>query len=154
MIWLLLLIAAAFVISAKGATLGTGLGTPIGDFSPQAVLFGQAIAVAEGTVNRDGSLNTGSLGIQLNNPGDLEDSSGQLRSFATIEDGWNALYSQADAMLNGTSRIYRQNMTIAQAAYLYTGNDHAIAWATAVAQQLGLSINSTLSQANALIIVG
>src|SRR6516225_8692395 len=105
MIWPFLLVIAAlvFVFGAKGGVLSPSAGT---SFAPQTVAFAQAIAVAEGTVLSDGSLNQNSLGIQLNNPGDLEDSSGQLRSFATIDDGWNALYNQSDAMLNGTSRVY------------------------------------------------
>lgn len=148
MIWALLLIAAALVV-VSGAAAGASptLGAV---YSAQAVTFGQAIAVAEGTVNADGSLNTNSLGISLNNPGDIEDSSGRLRSFATIGDGWNALYSQADAMLSGTSRIYRPSMTIAQAAFLYTGNDNAMNWARIVAAQLGVSITTTLETVNVI----
>lgn len=110
----------------------------------QVEQFAKAISIAEGTSNPDGSLNPNSLGIQRNNPGDIEDSMGVIVTFSTITDGWNALYDQCSRMLYGTSKVYTPDMSIMRAAQLYTGGDNAVAWAQSVAQTLGLSITNTL----------
>ena len=153
MIWLLLGLVA-LVVLGTGAARASGLDLTSGGggYTPQTVLFAQAIARAEGTVDANGML-TNSVGAAQNNPGDLEDANGNLRTYATPEDGWNALYNQASVMLYGPSRIYNPNMTLASAAYLYTGADNQSSWARTVAGVLGVSITTTLEQIGGMALV-
>lgn len=116
----------------------------------QVQSFAKAISIAEGTSNSDGSPNLNSLGMRNNNPGDIEDSFGVIISYATLDEGWNALYDQCTRMLNGTSTVYQPGMTLMQTAMLYTGNDNPVGWAETVAQHLGLSINNTLEDVSQL----
>lgn len=107
----------------------------------------QAIAYAEGFYRGDGSLNGNAKPVRYNNPGDLSDATG-IRQFATLEEGWNALYRQIDLILSGSSRVYDADMTIAEMAALYTadGPVASAAWARTVAGKLGVSPNTKLSE--------
>jgi hypothetical protein len=98
-----------------------------------------AIANAEGFGN-------GSAGTALNNPGDIF-SGGSLASYPDLQSGWDALESQINRYLNGTSAYAGPNTTLSQLAQTYTGGDNADAWASNVASSLGLSPSATISQA-------
>jgi hypothetical protein len=119
-------------------------------YSAQVVRMAKAISFAEGTFDANGNPITGSLGYQLNNPLDIEDSTGNLVQYATLDDGWHAGYHQVDLMLSGKSHVYKPNWAIVQVAGEYTGGDNPLGWASAVAQYLGISINSTLADVGAL----
>jgi len=101
--------------------------------------IGVAIARAEGWFT------PGSLPQRLNNPGALKDSSGQLRSFSSAEEGWSASYNQVRLMLTGESRYYNPDMPIIDIAWIYTGGDNPAAWASTVAGELGIEITETLN---------
>ncbi len=108
----------------------------------KVVLLARAIARAEGFWHPDPNV----LPRRNHNPGDLTDSAGSIRYFATDESGWAALYDQVSRMLTGQSQVYSLDMTFLEVAYLYTGNDNAGAWAATVAGELGLSPGHTLRE--------
>jgi hypothetical protein len=87
---------------------------------------------------------------RANNPGDLKNGDvghGTINDktiYATVEDGWNALYKQVHLMLEGVSHYYQPTMTIAEMAVVYTGADAASSWAATVADKLGVDTNTTL----------
>jgi hypothetical protein len=87
---------------------------------------------------------------RLHNPGDLKvsavpsvgrDAYGHL-AFATAADGWRALYRQIQLILDGRSRIYTLDMTIAQMAEHYA--ESSAAWSANVARTLGVPESATL----------
>ena len=119
--------------------------------SSQTVNLAVAIAIAEGTLNPDGTANLGSAGYRSNNPGDILDANGGLVAYATIQDGWNALYAQVNLMLTGKSAYYRPGMSLIQVAGVYTGGDSPQGWAQAVAQRLGVSITTTLDEIGSIV---
>jgi hypothetical protein len=67
----------------------------------------------------------------------LSDASGLL-AFETLEQGWQALRRQVQAMLDGSSAFYQPGMSIREVATIYTGGDKPDAWASIVAGQLGV----------------
>jgi hypothetical protein len=101
--------------------------------------------IAYAIARAEGFFVPGSLPARLNNPGSLKDpSTGQLRAFTTIEEGWAALKQQIVRMLNGTSAFYKPSMTIREVAAIYTGGDKPAAWANIVAQTLGVNPDTQL----------
>jgi hypothetical protein len=83
-----------------------------------------------------------------NNPGDLK-SGGVIATFANAAEGWEALERQLMSIVNGSSRYYSLNMTIAQMGETWapsSDGNTAGAWARNVAGQLGVSVNTRLSQ--------
>jgi hypothetical protein len=121
-----------------------GMGGASGSSGNQYVdALAQAIASAENS-------NTA-----WNNPGDLTQSFGfatngtvnsaGVLQFATSAGGWNALYAQIQAILDGTSR-YSLDTSISDFASGYTGGDNAAGWAATVAGALGVSTDTTLGQ--------
>lgn len=133
--WLLLVIAGALVLSTNTGS------------KPQVDRIAEAIAHAEGFfVN-------GSRPQRNNNPGNLTDSfgyqtvgyDGSFPIFVNVAAGWAALKDQIRKMLDGTSRYYSPDMTIAEIANVYTATEKD-AWAANVARELGVSINTPLNQ--------
>lgn len=104
-----------------------------------------AIAVAEGYYV------SGSLAARANNPGNLKLGDvgyGMIDGktvYATVTDGWNALYRQVRLMLTGESAYYHPGMTLSEVAVIYTGGDNPVSWAYTVAQSLGVSVQTRLS---------
>lgn len=121
-----------------------GQETSIPDSLVQAIA--RAIARAEGFFSGPTA-----LPVRANNPGNLklgdagQGTIGGKTIFATIEDGWAALYKQIRLMLTGASAYYHPGMTIAQVAKIYTGGDNALAWAKNVAISLGVSVQTKLA---------
>lgn len=105
----------------------------------QVQSIAQAIAFAEGYPQAGAS----SAPVRNNNPCDI---GGASQSYSSIDAGWNACYSQVEAILGDTSSYYSSDETIAQIAPTYTGNDNSSSWAAAVAQALGVSTDTPLSQ--------
>lgn len=105
--------------------------------------IGNAIAIAE-----NGSAAIQSGNVPNNNPGNITDGQGNLMSYASLSDGWAALYNQVQLILSGSSPYYPGggSMTIAQVAAVYVGTSDAPNWAHNVAAVLGVSINTPLDQ--------
>lgn len=109
-------------------------------------LMSEGIAIAEGYYV------TGSRPNRNNNPGDLTvditgtgiGKDGPFIVYGSPDDGWKALYRQVEMMFTNASRIYNSNMTIRQIAEKYTTTDQ-LAWAQNVANELGISIDTPIS---------
>ena len=102
--------------------------------SPQAPsdsvrAFATAIGVAEGYGV------SGAIPTVRDDPGDLTDGTATIRTFATAEAGWEALFTLIYLVLAGTSRFYRPTMTVQAFANTYTATQ-ATAWASNVAWSL------------------
>ncbi len=65
----------------------------------------------------------------------------------SLENGWNYLYRKLNNILSGNSNVYSPDMTISQFAQTYTGGDNATGWANTVANQLGVTPDTTLAEA-------
>lgn len=102
--------------------------------------------LAEAIARAEGYYVAGSLPRRMNNPGSLTDITGKLRQYETPEQGWEALRDQVRRMLSGTSLIYRPSMDIRRIADIYTGGDNPESWARTVAQHLGISTSTRLSE--------
>lgn len=113
---------------------------------PKAIELAHAIAAAEGFFVPN------SLPARCHNPGDLEmgDVGGGVDHEKTIfpDDaaGWLALQHQCDLMLTGHSHVYKLTDRIIDVACKYTGNDSPVTWAATVAQKLGVSAATKLSE--------
>lgn len=138
-------VLAAIIVLLFGAgflgVLGvTKLGTNQPDApSPAILAVANAIALAEGSP------------AEWNNPGDLTisfgyptvgvaNSAGVLK-FQNITDGWNALYKQLSAIVNGSSR-YSLNDSLATFGIGYSGGDPN--WSANVAKALGVDPGASL----------
>lgn len=110
----------------------------------------EAIAVAEGFAF-PGAPQTSPTNIpnSRNNPGNIRDMQRPpdypVKTFATKEAGWDALYRQVEGMLKGSS-LYPSDWTIRQVAQRYTGEAAYMNWATIVSQRLGVSIDTVFSE--------
>jgi hypothetical protein len=106
--------------------------------TPGLDAFAKAIAVAEGFGV------PGAIPTDRHNPGDLTDGTGTIRTFATDDDGWNALYSLLARVASGTSQYYTPTMTIAQFGSIYTATQQH-AWTSNVVaslQEQGFDVDS------------
>jgi hypothetical protein len=109
--------------------------------SPQIFSVAAAIALAEGS-NPEWN-NPGDLTISFGYPTDgIVNSAGVLK-FQNCEDGWNALYKQLSAIVNGNSR-YSLDITLSMFGEGYSGGNPD--WAVNVARALGVSENTTLGE--------
>jgi hypothetical protein len=124
--------------------LATTLGGAVSINKPQAPtmaigLLADAIAKAEGS------------NPAWNNPGDLTKSFGYVTTgvansdgvliFLRLEDGWQALYKQLEAIISGNSH-YTLSTTLADFGFGYSGGDRN--WAVNVADALGVDPSVTL----------
>jgi hypothetical protein len=128
-------------------------------------------ALARGIARGEGFLVSGSLPQRSNNPGDLTKSFGNAVTgvankegvliFATVQDGWNALYSQLGLIFSGNSKVYNKDMSIWEFAYTWTlGRQPATqeerisvaGWAASVLEELNKepSITTALTVDSAL----
>jgi|SRR5713101_6461386 len=135
---LILIVVLVFAKSAYGGTLVT---------SDKVKAFAKAISVAEGF----GIAND--IPTKAHNPGDLvlgDRGNGVLgREGITIfpdnASGWNALYHELNLIVNSESHVYTLDMTISDMAYKWTDTSQD-AWAETVANQLGVTRDTPLSQ--------
>ena len=81
----------------------------------------------------------GSIAQRNNNPGNI---GGASNSYATLDEGWNALYNQINLMFSGPS-IYSPSMTLAEVGNKYANGDPN--WAINVAATLGVTPDTTLT---------
>ena len=130
-----------------GLNIMTTLG--IGTVTPQIADFARAIATAEGFYV------AGSIPRLANNPGNLvipnwsgpTIGSERISVFPTVTEGWNRLYRQLALIVNGQSRVYSLDMTIAQMGNKWAPGGAANvpgAWANNVARMLEVPPNATL----------
>lgn len=110
----------------------------------------EAIAVAEGFAF-PGAPQTSPTNIpnSRRNPGNIRDMAlppnYPVKTFPTVEAGWDALYSQVERMLAGSS-LYPSDWTIKQVAARYTGEAAYMNWANIVSARLGVSPDSVFSE--------
>jgi hypothetical protein len=134
-----------WILLGLGVVAGGGIAL-IG-VSPTIRKLGEAIATAEGFYS------VGSRPYRNNNPGDLTvditgkgvGMDGPFVIYATALDGFNALHKQISEWLAGTSLHISGNMTIAQAAQVYSP-DGWQDWANNVADYLGVGTDTPLNQ--------
>ncbi len=136
---LLLLVGVALVVRAKGAELLPP--NPPG-YEEKLAVMAQGIGRAEGYYHPSGTTKP----QRLHNPGDLTDSTGTIRTFASDEAGMQALIAQLDRIYSGRSAYYNPGMTFLEMAFTWTGNDNTEAWAAVVAATCGVSPQHTLAQ--------
>jgi hypothetical protein len=79
-----------------------------------------------------------------NNPGALEDASGNMLDFGSVENGWNALLNKLSYDASGNSTTYSPGMSLAQFESVYTGGDTNAG--NNVSSILGVSPSTPLSQ--------
>jgi len=65
--------------------------------------------------------------------------------YANVQDGWSNLYAQIQAWIDGSSSHADSSSTIGDIAGFYTTTDQA-AWASNVANQLGVSIDTPIGE--------
>lgn len=148
--WEILLLIGLFVALSYQA--GNVILDTTGDVVASVInKLSYAIAIAEGFFK------AGSRSARNHNPGDLETDvtgkgigfDGAYVIYGSDSDGWDALNHQV-ALMFGGSHIYTPSMTISQVAYAYADGAHdpegAAAWASNVASQLGVSIDTKLSE--------
>lgn len=119
--------------SSGGGTAATGSGL---DKLAQAIAYGG-----------EGFGVKGAKPTRLHNPGDLTDSSGNIRTFASDEEGWAGLMAQLNLIVSGKSKAYGKNagdMTLEQFGKKYTATDQA-AWLANVTKRSGFSKDTKLS---------
>ena len=100
--------------------------------------------IAEAIARAEGYGVPGAIPTVRNNPGNIKDSSGAIKTYPTVGDGWDALYRQVTLMLTGESRWYKPEMTIAEVARIYTGEASYMDWARNVASILGVTPDTRL----------
>lgn len=113
-----------------------------GSASPGLDALAAAIALAENvtpSANNPGALALGDQGNGVLN-------SAGVTIFATLEEGEAALVEQLTRIENGVAKYLSPNMTIAQFAVTWTGNDNPAQWAATVAQALGVSTDTTIGE--------
>jgi hypothetical protein len=86
----------------------------------------------------------GAIPTVRNNPGNIKGSDGVIKTYATPEEGWAALYRQVTMMFTGESRFYNASMTLAEIARIYTGEARYMDWANNVAKFLGVTPQTRL----------
>lgn len=135
----------------------------------QAITAVSVMALARGVGRGEGFWVAGSLPQRSNNPGDLTKSFGFSTTgiankegvliFATIEDGWSALYKQLGIIFDGTSRVYKTDMTIWEFAYTWTlgrpprtasENASVGGWAAAVLEEVNSATQTALTAQSTL----
>ena len=106
--------------------------------------------IAKAIAKAEGFYVQGSLPQRAHNPGDIEEGDkgyGLINGktvFASDSQGWQALYNQVQAILDGKSAYYFPSMTIAQIGNIYSGGDPN--WGQNVADELGVDIDTPIGQ--------
>lgn len=134
-----------FLIGAAGVALAFIMkkttGVSITGYSDKVKQIAQAIATAEGF----GKPNV--LPTLRNNPGDITQSDGHggfvIKTYPTVEAGWNALYAYVQRMIDGTGH-YNTSMTWREIGSIYDGEAAYMNWVNNVTIALAVSPDSTL----------
>jgi hypothetical protein len=107
--------------------------------------------IARGIATAEGFYVVGSRPARNHNPGDMTADlvnaavgvDGMFVVYGTDQDGWNNLYAQINAWLNGTSRHAGPTSTIYDVSRFYTTTDQD-AWAATVASVVGVDVDTQL----------
>lgn len=146
---ILALVALAVVLfeqAQSGSDTVDDLGGQVDQSATSATQkIAQAIASAEGFYV------AGSRPARNHNPGDMTadlvgastGTDGMFVVYDTDADGWNNLYAQVNAWLEGTSKHAGPDSTITDVAAFYTTTEQD-AWAANVAASLGVSVDTTI----------
>jgi hypothetical protein len=120
------------------------------EFPSSVMKVAKAISVCEGfglpnalptRANNPGDVTTGDAGgFQISG---VMNNEGVVR-FVNLADGWQALYLKVARMLAGKSKVYPLTMTLEEMGRRYSGSTDG-AWAKNLAEQLGLTLNSTIA---------
>ena len=143
----MLLMAAAVLLGAFALWKAIGGAMPDETISTTVQKIAQAIAFAEGFYV------AGSRPQRNHNPGDMTldligkstGKDGPFVVYATDDDGWANLYKQVGLWINGGSSHATADSTITDIAGFYTTTDQT-AWATNVANQLGVSVDTPIGE--------
>lgn len=151
-ILLIAALIAAFILISRTASGESDTLNELGGYvdtsaNDNTVKIAQAIATAEGFYV------DGSRPARNHNPGDMtEDLIGKATGkdgifvvYSNDEDGWNNLYAQINAWLNGTSRHAGPGTTITEIAKFYTTTQQEI-WANNVAEYLGVDSSTPIGE--------
>jgi hypothetical protein len=137
-VWVFIFIGAGLLLTGGVALIGV---------SPTIRRIGEAIATAEGFYvegsRSSRNNNPGDLTVDLNGKGIGKD--GMFIVYSNAADGFDALYKQISEWFAGTSSYISADMSIIQAAQVYSPNG-AGNWASNVANYLGVSTDTPLSQ--------
>jgi hypothetical protein len=141
----ILLVVAAIGLAIL--TFGKSIGGAISSYSSSVEKIAQAIAVAEGFYV------SGSRPQRNHNPGDMTQDlvglgvgrDGQFIVYANDQDGWACLYKQIGMWLDGSSSHADASFTISDISHFYT-TDNQTAWATNVANQLGVGLDTPIGE--------
>jgi hypothetical protein len=141
-VWIIAIVVVIFfLVETNMSATGPGSGNSFID------ALANAIANAEGSdpsINNPGDLTAGD--VPGSNITGTFNSAGVV-IIDTLQNGWNALYTKLQSIMSGNSTVYSPDMTISELAQTYTGGDNADSWASSVAQSLGVSTDTTLSDA-------
>lgn len=149
---LALLLGVGVLLFLAYEAFGGGMQTSGNDFT---TALANAIAKAEGTsptANNPGSLTSGD--VPAENITGTFNAAGVV-VIDTLENGWNFLKAKLQNILDGNSNVYSPDLTIQQFSALYTTGDVNNSspavnnYAQSVADSLGVSTDTTLSDAEA-----
>lgn len=148
--WVVWVIAGALAVYFL--MLGKVASTPTPDQSmnqtDKVTAIATGIAIAENG-------NTLPYTFGRNNPGNIRGADGNIKNYATQEDGWTDLYKQIGYIVNGQSRYYNSAMTWRDFAWMWvagtqpggqtvSANDKPDMWASYIAGYLGVDVSSTV----------
>lgn len=136
--------ATWFALFIVAGTLGV-IGVLMYSFTPQWL-----IALGDGIAQAEGFGIPGAIPTTHNNPGDITDGSGNKLQFATVSEGFAALYRNVMGAFTGVSTYYSPGMTIAQFAQTWTGGDQADSWAATVLAVVNAKLGTSLTPDNTL----
>lgn len=150
---IMLIIVAAIVlgiyvlVESLGGAMKLNFNLAVNPTDANVQKIAEAIAFAEGFYV------AGSRPARNHNPGDMTadlvgrgiGKDGPFVVYETDVDGWANLYAQINKWLSGSSSHATSDSTISDISSFYTANDQA-AWATNVANQLGVSIDTPIGK--------
>lgn len=107
-------------------------------------------ALGEGIAKAEGFGIPGKIPTTHNNPGDVTDGNGNKLQFASVADGFRALYDNVLGAFRGTSQYYSPQMTLRDFAETWTGGDQASSWLATVLSVVNEQLGSALTPNNTL----
>ena len=145
--------ALLYYLNKQGTFSGTVVGEAI-DTATSAVssITDPTDALAKAIATAEGFYVDGSRPQRNHNPGDMTadligkgvGTDGPFIVYATDDDGWANLKAQIQKWFDGTSKNADSSSTIADLAGFYTNTEQS-AWANNVANALGVSTDTSLS---------
>jgi hypothetical protein len=142
---------ASLLLESSGQGDGSSTGA-LGGAVTAAPLNAKIVALAQAIAQAEGFGIPGAVPTRANNPGDLVNgdiglgvaNSAGVTIYASVSDGWGALYHELNLIFTGMSSVYSTNFDFATFARLWTGGDNFSAWAANVTSILGANTSSTL----------